>query len=208
MRSFRIPVVFLSVWLAASAFADDKSSATVKDEIKALVKEDAKKNATKPAPPLLPAKTANPDPVSTTVAPTSTAVVAPPATPDSATAAVSPKPVEPPTTMPTVEVNKRKITVLDHELAEQDKNIAREAKNAKSTETDRALNAPAITVPILGGESAKVRTGLAQERIELMETEKDLTEAIAHAKTKQEKAELKKQLDDIRTMRRTLDQPR
>ena len=38
-----------------------------------------------------------------------------------------------------------------------------------------------------------------------MEAEKDLLEAIARAKTKPEKQELQKQLDEIRAMRRDLD---
>ena len=38
-----------------------------------------------------------------------------------------------------------------------------------------------------------------------MEAEKDLIEAIAYAKTKEEKADLQKQLDELKTMRRQLD---
>jgi sensor histidine kinase regulating citrate/malate metabolism len=38
-----------------------------------------------------------------------------------------------------------------------------------------------------------------------MEAEKDLIEAIAHARTKEEKAELQKQLDELKAMRRQLD---
>ena len=83
--------------------------------------------------------------------------------------------------------------------------MAFEAKNAKATELDNALNSPAGSPTILGGYTSKVRTGLAQERLEMMEFEKELTEAIARAKTKEEKAALKKQLDDIRALRRALD---
>jgi hypothetical protein len=39
----------------------------------------------------------------------------------------------------------------------------------------------------------------------LMEDEKDILEAIAHAKTKAEKEELQKQLDQIRALRRDLE---
>jgi sensor histidine kinase regulating citrate/malate metabolism len=38
-----------------------------------------------------------------------------------------------------------------------------------------------------------------------MEAEKDIIEAIARARTKEEKAELQKQLDEIRAFRRELD---
>ena len=38
-----------------------------------------------------------------------------------------------------------------------------------------------------------------------MEEEKDLIEAIAHAKTKEEKEELRKQLDELKAMRRQLE---
>jgi hypothetical protein len=206
--------VLLSTGFAAAVWAEDKTSSTVKDEIKALVKEDAKSQAAKPAVAPTANKPVKPGsiPAPPVLAPPETA--APPAQSDAATspaAGATPaaeKATPPPTTMPTVEVNKPKITVLDHELYEQDKKIAREAKATKATETDNALNAPAINVPILGGASSKVRTDLAKERVELMEEEKDLIEAIAHAKTKEDRAELKKQLEDIRTMRRTLDSPR
>lgn len=196
--SRRLVVVLCSCLVVAVRGAEEKTSSTVKEQISTLVKEDAKNQTAKPSN-AAPAKTKtspSPEPAATTPAP---------AKPEPAVAAPE-KPVEPPTTLPTVEVNKRKITVLDHELYEQDKQIAREARNTKSTETDKALNA--VSIPILGGASPKARTGVAQERIELMEMEKDITEAIAHAKTKEEKAELKKQLEDIRTMRRTLDTPR
>jgi hypothetical protein len=38
-----------------------------------------------------------------------------------------------------------------------------------------------------------------------MEAEKDLIEAIAHAKTKAEKQELQKQLDELKAVRRELE---
>lgn len=146
-------------------------------------------------------------PKSAEVAPTTKS---PPAKGESASAptTTSPKPTPAPeATLPTVEVNKKRITELDRELHEQERNIAREAKNTKPSEVDTALNSAAKSPTIFGGYTTNVRAGLAQERIELMEFEKDLTEAIARAKTKEEKAALKKQLEDIRTMRRTLEAP-
>jgi sensor histidine kinase regulating citrate/malate metabolism len=46
---------------------------------------------------------------------------------------------------------------------------------------------------------------VAKERVSLMEEEKVLLEAIARARTKDEKQDLQKQLDEIRTMRRQLE---
>jgi hypothetical protein len=46
---------------------------------------------------------------------------------------------------------------------------------------------------------------MASERVSLMESEKDIIEAIAHAKTKEEKAELQKELNEIKALRRDLE---
>jgi len=104
-------------------------------------------------------------------------------------------------------VKKGRITVLDQQLAQQDEAIAREKKNLKASEVDLALNDSKIARPlaIFGGDSAQFRKRVASERIELMEAEKDLMTAIAQAKSKQEKADLQKQLEELRTMRRELD---
>lgn len=156
-----------------------------------------------PAQPQTPAAaaTTNPvksEPATTTVSPTSTAAEKP-------AAATAKAKDEPASTLPKVEVNKPRITVLDHQLAEQDKEIAREKKLTKSTDLDRALNGPKVSVPILGNESTKYRTAMASERVSLMESEKDIIEAIAHAKTKEEKAELQKELNEIKALRRDLE---
>ncbi|HEX2855570.1 MAG TPA: hypothetical protein VHO24_20205 [Opitutaceae bacterium] len=184
---------------ALTGLAAEEKSKT-KEEMNALIREDAKAKAAKPTPTTA-AKPAPPKAnAAATAKPADTATVA--ATP----AAEQPSP-KPEATLPAVEVNKRKITELDRELYEQERNIAREKKNTKVGEIDGALNSSAVSPSILGGYSTKVRTGLAQERVELMEFEKDLTEAMARAKTKEEKAALKKQIDDIREMRRNLEKP-
>ena len=123
---------------------------------------------------------------------------------DAAAAAAQAK-TEPAGVLPKVEVNRPRITVLDHELALQEKEIAHEKKLTKSSELDRALNNPKVSVSILGGESTKYRTNMASERVSLMESEKDIIEAIAHAKTKEEKAELQKELNEIKALRRDLE---
>ena len=114
---------------------------------------------------------------------------------------------EPAAVLPPVEVRKGRITKLDQELAQQEQAIAREKKNTKISDVDKALNDSKIAKPlaIFGGESSQFRQRVASERVELMEDEKDLIEAIAHAKTKDEKAALQKQLDILRAQRRELD---
>jgi hypothetical protein len=190
---------FVLVWFPLAALSAEKPSA--KEEMKALILEDAKKAAK--TPPLASTKTDK------TAQPAAAKTDENGKGPAATIAAAAPTDAKAPTELegklPQVEVNKSKVTQLDHDLHEQDRKMAFEAKNTKATELDSALNSPAATPTILGGYSTKVRTGVAQERIELMEFEKELTESIARAKTKEEKAALKKQLDDIRTMRRTLD---
>lgn len=199
MRLFlRSTTALLFATATLTGFCADEKSKT-KEETKALIREDAKAKAAKPAPAATAAKSASPK----TDAP---ATAKPDATPATTPTPEQPSPT-PEATLPAVEVNKRKITELDRELHEQERNIAREKKNTKVGEIDGALNSSAVNPTILGGYSAKARTGLAQERVELMEFEKDLTEAMARAKTKEEKASLKKQIDDIREMRRNLEKP-
>jgi predicted polyphosphate/ATP-dependent NAD kinase len=114
---------------------------------------------------------------------------------------------EPASVLPKVEVKKGRVTKLDQDLAKQDEEIAREKKNTKISDVDKALNDSKLAKPlaIFGGESSQFRQHVASERVSLMEDEKDLIEAIAHAKTKDEKAALQKQLDALRTERRELE---
>jgi len=135
----------------------------------------------------------------------------PAATPVAKADATSPAPVtskpaeEPATLLPKVEVKKGRVTELDRQLHEQEVAIAREKKNLKSSEADKTLNDSKFSLPILGGRTTEYRTGIAKERITLMEEEKDLIEAIAQAKTKEEKQELQKYLEELKTTRRTLE---
>ncbi len=179
----------------------------MKDQLKALLRADAKNQGAKPA--------AATPPVGLTSSPgdATTAILAgPTAATDNNAPATTPTPAqvaqEPAVTLPKVEVNRSKITELNQQLHEEDKLIAREAKNTKSTETDTALNNSKVSVAILGGESTDVRKRLASERVELLEFEKSLLEAINRAKTQAEKDELKKQLADVKDMRRNLETPR
>jgi hypothetical protein len=114
---------------------------------------------------------------------------------------------QPASLLPKVEVKKARITVLDVQLAEQQQDIAREQALTKPTELDKALNDSKVSksLSVLGGQSADYRAGLAKERVSMMQDESDLIEAIAHAKTKEERAELQKQLEELRAFRRDLE---
>jgi hypothetical protein len=181
--------------------AEEAPKSTMKSRLKALIAEDAKKADGRKAPAPSAAAPAQTAPAA--VAPTADTAKAP-APPAKA---ASPAPKEPPTVMPKVEVRKGRITELDQKLAKQDQDIAREKKNLKSSEVDDALNDAKIARPlaIFGGESSQFRKRVASERVELMEAEKDMMEAIAQARTKEEKAELQKQLDELRSVRRELE---
>lgn len=215
--------------LAAATRAADEPEpprTSAREALRARMAEDAKKAAPRPASkpaakstatpasaPAAPdaalaspaAKTDSPATPATPAAPATTAATVAPA----ATGAPAPakNSAAPATVLPKVEVKKTRITVLDQQLAEQEREIARERKNLKVSETDLALNDLKIAKPlaIFGGDSAQFRQRVASERVELMEAEKDLIEAIAHARTKEQKAELQTQLDQLREMRRQLD---
>jgi hypothetical protein len=122
-------------------------------------------------------------------------------------AAKTPAPADT-TVLPKVEVRKEKITELDRQLAKQNREIAREKENTKPTALDETINGPKVSrfFAIFGGQSSDDRANIAKERVAMMEEERDLIEAIAQAPTKEEKAELQKTLDDMRAMRRELEQ--
>lgn len=200
----------LSPGLGAAEEAADAPRTDMKSLLRARIAEDAKKAKGRPAPPR---KAAAPSPASAPAAPAATttaATEAQPATPTAPTvvpAARQEASPEPATVLPKVEVKKSRITVLDQQLAKQEQDIARERKNLKASEVDVALNDVRIAQPlaIFGGESSQFRQRVASERVQLMEAEKDIIEAMARARTKEERAELQKQLDEIRSFRRELD---
>lgn len=189
------------VFAAEATEASEAPKTSMKSVLKARIAEDAKKAESKGAAPKQAAPAA--------VSPVSQAASPPPASTPATAAASSRKDTarEPATVLPKVEVKKSRITVLDQQLAKQEEDIARERKNLKPSETDLALNDAKIAQPlaIFGGESAQFRQRVASERVQLMEAEKDIIEAIARARTKEEKAALQKQLDEIRAFRRELD---
>jgi hypothetical protein len=197
--------------------AEEPVQPTARERLKARIAEDAKKapgktsaanskstpatSGSEGSPTSPPTSAEAPTGASTRASPPVAAPAANAKNRDAATAKSEP------TVLPKVEVKKSRITVLDHERARQDIDIAREKKNLEVSELDSALNDSKIARPlaIFGGDSTQFRKGVASERVQLMEAEKDLIEAIAYAKTKEEKAALQKQLNELKAMRRELD---
>jgi hypothetical protein len=215
MKRCLFPFVLAAAYLLSSGHAAESGEAAKKSRMRqavaAMLAEDARKQAAAPAP-VQPTPTPASEAAETAKAPVAPAPAAAPATGKQAKKAAPPpgesaNTRENPVTLPQVEVRKDRITELDRRIAKQEQDIAREKKNLVPTETDRALNDMKFARPlsIFGGESTQFRQHVASERVELMEAEKDLIEAIAHARTAEEKRELQKQLNEIRSMRRQLE---
>jgi hypothetical protein len=213
MKTLVLSTACLALCLTAGAFAADDAGGKshMRDVLKARLAEDAKKKAPQPArsspSTAQGATTEKAAPPAETPTPPVLALNTPIPTSTAGSAKNSPSKDEPATVLPQVEVRKSRITELDRQLYEQEKEIAREKKNTQPTELDKALNDSKVakSFSIFGGESNQYRANVAKERVSLMEEEKVLLEAIARARTKDEKQDLQKQVDEIRTMRRQLE---
>jgi len=136
-----------------------------------------------------------------------------PAAPATATegGAVTPAPAKPApedvTTLPSMEVRNSRITELDLQIRKLEKDITRERKKMKSSDLDVSLNDAKTSkkFSLFGGKSTEQRESVAAERVQLMEAERDILEAMKLPKTKAELALLQKQIDDLRIVRRDLD---
>ncbi len=215
---YSVRSLFSALAVASLAIASEDAPAKPepKETMKALMLEDAKRKAAEaaakaPAPAVapkpdpdakLPAALTTPAEIPATTAPEKSAEKKAAANAANAQAAAQPAAV-----LPKVEVTKPRITVLDVQLAEQQRQIDREEKLAKPTELDKALNNSTVAkkLSILGGQSADYRAGNAAERVRILKEESDLLEAIAHTKDKKEKAEMQKELDELRAYRRELE---
>ena len=178
----------------STAPLDDQKK--LEEAIRLRLAEHALKKATKAAPP------------AATATPPSGSPANPAGTPPAAADAQSAAPKDEPTTLlPPVEVSQSRITELAIKQHEMDVQIAREKRNTTPTGLDNSLNDPGVshTLSIFGGSSSEDRARLAQERVSLLEAEKDLMEEIATARTKEERDDLEKQLNELRTMRRELE---
>jgi len=175
----------------ASAIDDQKK---LEEAIRLRLAEHALKKAEAAAP-------------ATAAGGTATAAAATPA-PAQGAAAQPAKPADEATMLlPRVEVNQSRITETAIQLQAKDRQIAQEKKNTKPSGLDENLNDPGVshTLSLFGGSSSEDRARLAQERVSLLEAERDLIEQIAIARTDAERDELQKQLNELKTMRRELE---
>ncbi len=215
MTARHFSLALITAGFAAAVFAADEETPkkpTRNKAMRAQMIEDAKKQAAAvPAPPATPAKSATPTaPKAASPANPIIANAAEKAPPANAAAPATPAPAtkpadEPATVLPKVEVNRGKLHPLARELYEKEKEISREKQLTKPTELDKALNDPKLTIPLFGGQSTASRASVASERTALLEAEADLIEEIGRAKTKEQKAELRKQLDELKKVRRDLE---
>ena len=218
MNARLLTTALLSACCATTIFAADESAdkkPTRNEAMRAQMIEDAKKQAAKPAapsslPPAAPAKKADAATPPAKSAPTPAPDAAIPPTDDEKNLPPPPATVakaanEPATVLPKIEVNRSKLHPLARELYEKEKEISREKQLTKPTELDKALNHPKLSVPILGGQSTTSRASIAAERTALLEAEADLIEEIGRARTKEQKTELRKQLDELKKVRRDLE---
>lgn len=216
MKAPTLSLLCITLFANAMVAAEEPTPAprkqATKEEIQARLAEHARKKALGPAAEAAAEKSAaqkNKAPASATAAPVtqpaSPTKVAP--TQNDAVAPSTPAPQEPANVLPKVEVRNGRITELDRQVQKQNQEIAREKVNTKPTKLDETLNGPKVSkaLAIFGGQSSDDRANVAKERVAMMEDERDLIEAIAQAKNKEEKEELQKTLDQARAMRRDLE---
>ncbi|ACB75986.1 hypothetical protein [Opitutus terrae] len=196
----------LSTALAEEKRSEPPPKQATKEEIQARLAEHAKKKAEAAQANAAAEKRNETKPAEAAIG-APVAPAQPGKAPDQTAAAKSAK-EETPTVLPKMEVQRPRITELDRQLDKQNREIAREKQATKPTKLDETLNGPGISkaLSIFGGQSSDDRASIAQERVAMMEEEKDLIEAIAQAQTKEEKEELQKTLDSMRAMRRELEQ--
>jgi hypothetical protein len=115
---------------------------------------------------------------------------------------------DPVTLMEEVVVSNSRVTALDVQVRKLDKKIKRAKKKLKPSELDETLNSDKIPAALLifGGKTAGQRKSVAAERVNLMEAERDIIEALKHVRTKKDEDELNTQLHAFQTMQRQLDE--
>jgi hypothetical protein len=109
--------------------------------------------------------------------------------------------------LPKVEVTSARIKAIDAELKKIDKQIASEKKKMKSTDLDKSLNSDQLakSASIFGGNSASHMEAVAATRVALLENERVLLERLKFPRTKEDQALIEKELENLRTTRRNLD---
>lgn len=207
-------VIAVSLALSIVAAEEPVRRTKMQEVLRAAAADEAKRPAAQPAAGKSAGKADSGGPAKAGAAPISppgaapeTTATAPKEGPATRSSAAAKPADEPATVLPRVEVRKDRITEVDREIYLQEKEIAREKRNTQQSEVDKALNSPKVSAAlgIFGGESSAHRAGVASERVSLMQEEKDLLEQMRHAKTKEEKAELQKQIDELKAYRRELE---
>ncbi len=206
MSALFLRLCLLPACFSLSTCAADETSAkaNVSDAIKARAAQEAKTGAASAGPAKSPAAAAAAENEATIPASPN----APAAAKKELSASEAAKATkQDPTVLPRVEVRKRKLGEFEQQIHNQEAALIREKKNTVPTEMDKALNDSKISkaLAIFGGHSGEQRAAAASERVSLMEDEKDLIEAINQAKTKEEKNLLRKQLAEMRKVRRELE---
>ena len=109
--------------------------------------------------------------------------------------------------LPKIEVTASRVKELDREIKRLDKAIAREKKNVKATDLDKALNNTKLAnaAALFGGNSAAYMEEVAATRVRYMEAERDLLVDMKTPRTLDELKILQEELEKIRTLRRELD---
>ncbi|HQY04796.1 MAG TPA: hypothetical protein PLQ52_01910 [Lacunisphaera sp.] len=109
--------------------------------------------------------------------------------------------------LPKVEVTSARVKQIDNELKKIDKQITREKKKLKSTTLDKSLNSDKVSnaAAIFGGNSASHMVAVAAARVNLLESERSLLERLKFPRTEEDKAIIEKELVNLRTARRNLD---
>lgn len=110
--------------------------------------------------------------------------------------------------LPEFTVSSTRISELDVQIKKLNKQIDRAKKKLKPSELDETLNSDDApkALAIFGGKTSGQRKSVAAERVNLMEAERDILEAMKHVRTKKDEDQLKEQLNAFKTMRRELDE--
>lgn len=118
-----------------------------------------------------------------------------------------PAPAGPVIDLPAVQVQEKRIRMIDVELKKLDKQIAREKKHLKATNLDKSINSDKLakSAAIFGGNSASHMEAVAATRVALLEQERVLLERLKFPRTEEDQALIEKELENIRTTRRNLD---
>jgi len=181
-----LPVVISFAILPAGLNAEPDTQPTQEERVRARLAERAKEKAEKNRPDAEPRDEAKP-------------------------AAASPQAAEPVdpdiTALPEMEIRQTRIHDLDLKIRQLNRDIRREQRKVKPTDSDAALNNPKASriMSIFGGESAEQRSSVAAERVYLMEQERDLLELMKLPMTAAKLSELEGQVAALRTVRRNLD---